>query len=201
MSTDLPPDLAERIDAQLTFLLEASHLSKVIRATQIVDGSRYENSAEHSWHLALFAMVLAEHADQPVAVDRVIKMLLIHDLVEIDAGDTPIFGEVDTQVVEVAEAKAADRIFGLLPDDQRDELRALWDEFEANETADARFAKSLDRFQPPNLNLANNGGGWAEYDVTEAKFRDRVAPKIASAAPRLMAWLSPKITAFFSRSQ
>ena len=193
----LSPELRARIDQQMAFLMEADRLKSVLRATEISDNSRYENSAEHSWHLALFALVLAEHAPEPVDVSRVIMMLLLHDLVEIDAGDTPIFGEVDSAAVAAAEARAADRIFGLLPPEQGAELRAIWEEFEANQSADARFAKSVDRFQPPNLNIANGGGSWTDYDVTEDVFRTKVGAKIQSGAPRLMSWLSPKITAFF----
>ena len=199
---DLPSldaDTRARLDAQIGFLMEISRLQSVLRATQITDGSRYENSAEHSWHLALFAMVLSEHAPDPVDTSKVIAMLLIHDIVEIDAGDAPIFGDVDTAAVEAAEKAAADRIFGLLPADQASRFRALWEEFEAGESPEARFAKSLDRFQPPNLNLAADGGSWSDYGVTEAVFRQKVAPKIARGAPRLMAWLSPKISAFFSK--
>lgn len=199
MTADLTPAISARLDAQMAFLMEASRLQSVVRATLIHDRSRYENSAEHSWHLALFAMVLSEHAPEPVNPARVVTMLLLHDIVEIDAGDTPIFGEIDVAATEAAEQAAADRIFGLLPEDQAKQFRALWDEFEANETADARFAKSLDRFQPPNLNLATDGGSWADYGVTEDVFRQKVAPKIQRGAPRLMAWLSPKISAFFAR--
>ncbi|MCH2166673.1 MAG: HD domain-containing protein [Oceanicola sp.] len=193
----LSPELRARIDQQMAFLMEADRLKSVLRATEISDNSRYENSAEHSWHLALFALVLAEHAPEPVDVSRVIMMLLLHDLVEIDAGDTPIFGEVDSAAVAAAEARAADRIFGLLPPEQGAELRAIWEEFEANQSADARFAKSVDRFQPPNLNIANGGGSWTDYHVTEDVFRTKVGAKIQSGAPRLMSWLNPKITAFF----
>ena len=131
-----------RIDAQLAFLCEADRLKSTLRATTLCDGSRRENSGEHSWHIALYAMVMAEHANRPVAIDRVIKMLLIHDLVEIDAGDTPIHGTQDPELQARIEADAATRIFGLLPPDQAQEFRTLWDEFEAAETDDAIFAKN-----------------------------------------------------------
>lgn len=188
-----------RLDAQMGFLMEASRLQSIVRATRIADGSRYENSAEHSWHLAVYALMLCEHAPEPVDTGKVIAMLLIHDIVEIDAGDVPIFGDVDAAAQAAAEAQAADRLFGLLPADQAAHFRALWDEFEAADSPEARFAKSLDRFQPPNLNLAANGGSWAEYGVTEDVFRQKVAPRIARGAPKLMAWLSPKISAFFTK--
>ncbi|MCU0803320.1 MAG: HD domain-containing protein, partial [Rhodobacteraceae bacterium] len=144
--------MSDRLEAQFAFLNEADRLKSVLRATTLVDGSRRENSGEHSWHLALYAMVLADQAGPDVRIDRVIRMLLIHDLVEIDVGDVPIHSaggaahaSADTMA---AEARAADRIFGLLPNDLAGDLRALWEEFEAAQTADAVFAKSLDRVQP-----------------------------------------------------
>jgi len=186
-----------RLDAQMAFLQEIDQLKAITRATR-VHGGRFENSAEHSWHLALYALVLAEHAPAPVQTDRVIKMLLLHDLVEIDAGDTPIFAAQDADATAVAERAAADRIFGLLPQDQGACLRALWDEFEANETPDARFAKSLDRFQPPNQNMATGGGSWVDYDVDFDALDRRVGRKIDAGAPRLWTWLAPKARAFLA---
>ena len=186
----------ERLDAQMAFLMEADKLKAITRATRNHDG-RFENSAEHSWHLALFATVLAEHAPEPVNVGRVVKMLLIHDIVEIDAGDAPIFGEVDHAAIDARERAAADRLFGLLPQDQATELLALWHEFEGNETPDARFAKSLDRFQPPNLNLAIGGGSWTDYNVSLETFEGKLAPKIKRGAPALWDWLHPRVKAFF----
>ena len=184
----------------MAFLMEAGRLSSVTRATRIADGTRFENAAEHSWHLALFALTLAPHAPEGVSIDRVIRMLLLHDLVEIDAGDTPIFapGAEDTAMQDRAERAAADRIFGLLPASQATAFRALWDEFEAAETPEARFAKALDRFQPPNLNLVTGGGSWRDYGMTEAGIRDRIGPKIARGAPELWDWVSRRIAAFFA---
>ncbi|WP_188789219.1 HD domain-containing protein [Salipiger pallidus] len=180
----------------MAFLMEADKLKAITRATRNHDG-RFENSAEHSWHLALFATVLAEHAPEPVNVGRVVKMLLIHDIVEIDAGDAPIFGEVDHSAVDASERAAADRLFGLLPQDQATEFLELWHEFEDNETPDARFAKSLDRFQPPNLNLAIGGGSWTDYNVSLETFEGKLAPKIQRGAPALWNWLHPRVKAFF----
>ena len=134
--------MTERLDRQIGFLLEADRLKTVLRAQPIADGSRRENSGEHSWHLALFALVLADQAEPGVDIDRVIRMLLLHDLVEIDAGDHPIHGNHDRAAQEAAERAAADRIFALLPEDQAGPFRALWDEFEAGETPDARFARA-----------------------------------------------------------
>jgi putative hydrolase of HD superfamily len=187
-----------RLDAQMAFLAEAEKLRTILRATPIGDASRQENSGEHSWHIALYALILAEHAPEGVQIDRVIRMLLIHDIVEIDAGDVPIYaqtaeGQAET---EAAELRAAQRIFGLLPEDQAGELLALWQEFEAAETPDAIFAKSLDRFQPPNLNLASDGGSWKTYNVDFATLDQRVGRPVRRGAPALWDWIAPKIRAF-----
>ena len=164
-------------DDRLAFLSEIDRLKSVDRATLISGGSRRENSAEHSWHLALMALVLAPAADVPVG--KVVQMLLLHDVVEIDAGDTPIFGQYDPAQLAEQELAAADRIFGLLPEPIRQNMRAIWDEFEANETPEAKFAKSLDRFQPPLMNLKTGGGSWVEYNVSFDTVCDRVGTKIA----------------------
>lgn len=184
--------------AHLRFLTEADRLKSVTRATRIAGGSRRENSAEHSWHLALYALILAEHAGPDVRISRVIRMLLIHDLVEIDAGDAPIFGQHDAAALEAEEQAAAQRLFGLLPADQGADLLALWTEFEANQTPDAQFAKSLDRFQPPNQNLASGGGSWVEYGVDFDTVATRVGAKIAIGAPALWDWVAPQIRDFLS---
>ncbi|MGR3320604.1 MAG: HD domain-containing protein [Pseudooceanicola sp.] len=186
---------APRLDAQMAFLMEADRLKSILRATPLADDSRRENSAEHSWHLALFALVLGEYGDD-IAIDRVIRMLLLHDLVEIDAGDVPIYGDKDEAAIAAREQAAAERIFGLLPPDQARDFRALWEEFEANETPDARFAKSLDRFQPPNLNLASGGGSWRDYDVDWTLFETNVGRRITGGAPTLWDWIAPKVRAF-----
>ncbi|MYM53967.1 HD domain-containing protein [Thalassovita mangrovi] len=190
---------ASGLTAGLAFLNEADALKAVYRATRIAGGSRRENSAEHSWHLALYALVLAEHADEGVDIARVIRMLLIHDLVEIDAGDAPIFGSYDAAAKEAEELEAARRIFGLLPGPLAEELLALWLEFEGNETPDARFAKALDRFQPPNQNLASGGGSWIEYNVDYDTIAARVGAKVAHGAPVLWDWIAPKIRDFLDQ--
>ena len=184
---------SSRIDQQVAFLTEADQLKLVDRATSLTDASRRENSAEHSWHVALYALILADQAHPDVDISRVIKMLLIHDLVEIDAGDAPIFGQHDTDKLAQEEAAAAVRIFGLLPPDQAYNLRQLWNEFEAATSPDAQFAKSMDRFQPPNQNLASGGGTWAEYNVTLDQIETRVGSKIERGAPALWHWLKPRI--------
>lgn len=157
--------MTERLDQQIAFLNEADKLKTILRGTTLCDASRAENSAEHSWHLTLYALVLADQAGPEVNINRVIKMLILHDLVEIDAGDNPIFGDYDAAEMEAQEQIAADRIFGLLPADLRVALRSIWEEFEAAESPSARFAKSLDRFQPPMQNLASGGGSWTDYNV------------------------------------
>ena len=192
--------MTTRLDQQIAFLNEADKLKSIARATTLADGSRPENSAEHSWHIALYALVLADQAKPNVDISRVIKMLILHDLVEIDAGDNPIFDDIDVDAMQRAEQKAANRIFGILPNDLRDELRAIWEEFEAAESEDAQFAKSLDRFQPPMQNLASGGGSWIDYNVSEQVIADRVGAKIKIGAPALWRYAQAKISAFF-RSQ
>lgn len=142
--------------------------------------------------------MLGADAPSDVKVDRVIKMLLLHDIVEIDAGDSPIFGDHDATEMAAKEKAAATRLFGLLPPDQAQSFRALWDEFEAAQTPDARFAKSLDRFQPPNQNLASGGGSWVEYNTDYSQFEARVGNKIKRGAPWLWTWLQPKAEAWFA---
>ncbi|WP_395540080.1 HD family hydrolase [Neotabrizicola sp. sgz301269] len=193
--------MSERLDRQFAFLNEADRLKSVLRATTLVDGSRPENSGEHSWHLSLYAMVLADHAPADVAIDRVIRMLILHDLVKIDVGDVPIHsanGAAHASADTVAaEQRAADRIFGLLPPDLAASFRALWDEFEAAETPDAVFAKSLDRVQPVMANLQSGGGTWATYNVTFDQLESRVGAKIARGAPRLWEWVREKARPWF----
>ena len=194
--------MTARLDAQFAFLNEADRLKSVLRATTLCDGSRRENSGEHSWHLALYALVLADQAAPGVDINRVIKMLLVHDLVEIDVGDVPIHsanGAAHASAETVAaESRAATRIFGLLPPDQRDHLRALWDEFEAALSPDAIFAKSLDRVQPVMANLQSGGGTWIEYNVTAEQLESRVGVKIAKGAPGVWDWVKGKAAACFN---
>ena len=158
---------SSRLAQQLAFLLEADRLKQVERRTAIIGGSRRETTAEHSWHLGLFALVLAEHADEPVDVARVLAMVLVHDLVEIDAGDTFAYDEAGYETKAAREQAAADRLFGLLPGEQGIELRALWEEHEAGATADARFANALDRLQPVLLNHAAGADApWVRHGIT-----------------------------------
>ncbi len=193
--------MTDRLEAQFAFLNEADRLKHVMRATTLVDGSRVENSGEHSWHLALYALVLADQAAPGVDINRVIRMLLIHDLVEIDVGDVPIHsqnGQAHASAeTQAAEATAANRIFGLLPPDLRDSLRTLWEEFEAADTPDALFAKSLDRVQPVMANLMSGGGTWATYNVTYDQLESRVGTKIAKGAPAVWDWVKAKARPWF----
>jgi putative hydrolase of HD superfamily len=178
----------QRIDArllkQLRFVMEADRLKSVLRGNRLADGSRPENTAEHSWHLTLFALVLQEYAVEPVAIDRVVKMLILHDIVEIESGDTPLFNASQAASQAEREQRAADTLFGLLPQEQQIEFRALWEEFEAIATADAKFAKALDRFQPILLDHAVGGGSWTDFDVDEGRLRQLVSP-IERGAPAL----------------
>ncbi|QPM89631.1 HD domain-containing protein [Pseudooceanicola algae] len=188
---------AEAITARCAFLAEADQLKRIDRATTLCDGSRQENSAEHSWHLALYALALADHAPIDVSIFRVIRMLLLHDLVEIDAGDAPIYAQTEASQKEIAQAElaAADRIFGILPASEGAALRALWDEFEAAETADARFAKALDRFQPPIQNLASGGLSWKRNGVGFDMIEARVGATIRRSVPLLWQHIAPRIRA------
>jgi putative hydrolases of HD superfamily len=157
----------ERLDQQMRFVTEIGRLKGVLRQTMLTEPSRRENSAEHSWHLAVTALALADHAPPGTDIGRVIAMVLIHDLVEIDAGDLFVYADEARQArQEQAERAAADRIFGLLPPDQAGAFRGLWDEFEERRTPEARFARGLDRLQPMLENLNVGGGTWQEHGIT-----------------------------------
>ena len=151
----------ERLKKQMEFIVEVDKVKKIIRQTYLADSSRKENDAEHSWHLALMAVLLQEYSNEEVDLARVIPMVLIHDLVEIDAGDTYAYDAAGSADKRERETKAADRIFALLPEDQGSWFRALWEEFEAYETAEAKFAHVLDNCQPLLLNDASDGLSWS----------------------------------------
>ena len=159
----------ERLAQQIAFLLEIDKLKTVLRRTYLLDDPRHENSAEHSWHLAVMAMLLAEHANAPVNLLHVLKMLLIHDVVEIDSGDTYIYDVAGNESKAAREQEAAKRIFGLLPSDQQEEMHRLWEEFEARATPEARFAAALDRLMPMLHNYHTQGRSWQEHGVTDAQ--------------------------------
>ena len=179
-----PPLPPGRLADQVRFLLEADLLKSVLRRTLISDGSRFENSAEHSWHVALFALVLSEHARESVDVSRVMAMLVLHDLVEIDAGDTYVYDEAKLATKASREQAAADRLFELLPSDQRHTLRGLWEEFEARESADSRFANAVDRLAAVLLNYAGRGEPWQRHRVSAPQVRARNRA-VGEAAPAL----------------
>lgn len=172
-----------RLTRQLDFLMSIDALKRVERASLITGGSRYENTAEHSWHVSLFALVLSEYAADAIDQNKVLHMLLIHDIVEIDAGDQPIHAapNPDQSAKELA---AANRLFGLLPVDQNEHMLSLWEEFEAATSAEAKLAKALDRLPPILLNRANDGGSWVDYDVTRTQLIERTKA-IKVGAPRL----------------
>ena len=165
--------MMERLEKQMEFILEVDKVKKIVRQTYLSDASRKENDAEHSWHLALMAVLLKEYSNEEVDLAKVIPMVLIHDLVEIDAGDTYAYDEAGAETKRERETKAADRIFGLLPGDQGTWFRELWEEFEAYETAEAKFAHVLDNAQPLLLNDASNGRSWAEHGVHKSQIYKR----------------------------
>ncbi|EID0062534.1 HD domain-containing protein [Vibrio vulnificus] len=157
----------ERLNKQLALLMELDKLKSVLRRTRVKSADkRLENSAEHSWHVALMALLMEEYANEPVNICRVVKMLLLHDVVEIDAGDTFVYDAVASKQQAEKELAAAQRLFGMLPADQGEELLLLWLEFEAAQTADAKFGKALDRIIPMLLNYHNQGQSWQEHGVT-----------------------------------
>ena len=163
----------ERLKKQLDFLLEIDKEKEIYRQTHILGGSRRENDTEHAWHMAIMAFVLQEYANEKIDVLHVMQMVLMHDLVEIYAGDTYAYDETAKQSQCEREVAAADKIFGMLPDDQATEFRAIWDEFEARETPEAKFARMLDNYQPLSLNHANHGGDWKAHDVARSQVEKR----------------------------
>ncbi|QKW22377.1 HD domain-containing protein [Kitasatospora sp. NA04385] len=167
-SVPQPAGTPERLRRQIEFIIEVDQLKEVLRRSPLLAADRRENDAEHSWHLALMTLVLAEYADEPVDPARALAMVVLHDLVEIYAGDTFLYDSAGAADQEERERRAADRLFAILPDDQRDHFRALWDEFEARVSPEARFAKAMDRLQPLLLNYGNRGGTWRTPGVTDA---------------------------------
>lgn len=163
----------ENLLKQVRFIKEIDKLKYIQRKTKLFNSDRHENDAEHSWHLAMMTIVLAEHSDKRIDVLKVLKMVLIHDIVEIDAGDTFIYDTIKSHTNTDEELIAAKRIFGLLPVEQAEEFIAIWKEFEEGMTDEAKFAKSMDRFEPLLQNTSNNGGTWAEFDVRYQKVYDK----------------------------
>ena len=159
----------ERFEKQLAFLLEADKEKNILRQTHLSGHGRRENDAEHAWHMAMMIYLLREYSNREIDLAKTMMMALIHDIVEIDAGDTYAYDSVGLKSQKEREARAAERIFGMLPQDQCDELRALFDEFEAGESVEAQFAKVMDNFQPLLLNNSNGGADWREHQVTKSK--------------------------------
>lgn len=193
-----PAGVPARLAAQIRFVVEVDRLKTVLRASPLIADDRRENDAEHSWHLALMVLVLAEYADDPIDVGKTVKLVLLHDLIEVYAGDTPLYDAVAAQDQEEREKAAADRLFALLPSDQAVEFRALWDEFEARVTPEARFAKAMDRLQPLLLNFNNGGGTWRTPGVTDAEVRRRKSV-IGDASGALWAYAQTLIETGASR--
>ena len=183
-----------RMQAIVDFILELDRLKGVTRKTRPVGLDRYENTAEHSWQIAMLAFALAPYAEEPVDIQRVVLMLLVHDIGEIDTGDTIFYIEEGVQDRKAAERVAITRIFGHLQDAQRDHLLALWEEFEENATAEARFAHAADRAMPVLLNLANGErSSWRENAITRERVVERVGPPIAKGCPRLWQYLEAQL--------
>jgi putative hydrolase of HD superfamily len=170
----------------ISFIRYIDQLKGIIRKNGLHDGSRPENTAEHSWHAALSALLLSQYSDQPIEINRVIQMLLIHDLVEIEAGDAFVYDKDEVSGQEEAEAKAIDLVFSKLPDGQAEVLKTLWNEFEARETPEAKFAKAIDRFLPLYSNIINKGYSWQPYNVTKSQVRE-VASIIQDGSEQLWA--------------
>lgn len=173
----------EKLLQQLDFIKEIDKVKYIQRKTKLFHSDRNENDAEHSWHLALMAIVLAEHANEPVDVLKVVKMVLIHDIVEIDAGDTFIYDTQKNHSNTEEELLAANRIFGMLPQAQAAEMIALWEEFEAGVSIEAKFARSMDRLEPLLQNTSNNGGTWQEFDVSYEKVYEKKSVIKEGSAP------------------
>lgn len=182
----IAPD-EDRLNTQIAFAVEIDKLKRIIRRNLLLDGSRRENDAEHSWYVATLALVLGEHAPPGTDLQRVIAMLLVHDLVEIDAGDTFVYDTAAVAAQAEAERLAADRIFALLPDEQGARLRALWEEFEERATPEARFARALDRFAPILANHHTEGGTWRLFKVTASQVLEKVR-LIEEGSPSLGAY-------------
>ena len=163
----------KRFQKQLDFILEADKEKNILRQTHLSGHGRRENDAEHAWHMAIMIYLLKEYANEEIDVAKAMMMALIHDIVEIDAGDTYAYDTAGLETQKEREEKAAERIFGMLPEDQKAELKSLFEEFEAYETPEAKFARAMDNFQPLLLNDSNNGGDWKEHDVCRSQIMGR----------------------------
>jgi len=184
----------EHLEQQIAFIRELDRLKSVYRQSLIKsDKNRFENSAEHSWHICVIAHVLREYVDEPIDIDRVVRMLLIHDVVEIDAGDTFAFSNAtDLAQQRGKELQAVERIFGLLPQHQRDEMVSLWLEFEDGTSLESRYAKAVDRIVPVFMNIANDGGGWRRHTLTRSQLLKR-NDFLRTTMPRLWSYITSQI--------
>lgn len=189
----IQPIDSERFKSQIEFILEVDKLKKIMRRTMLMDRSRRENSAEHSWHIALIVLVLSEYVEgDNLNLLRVIKLLLTHDLVEIDAGDTYCYDESGIQDQKERETRAADRLFNILPQDQAKSFRALWDEYEDRKTPESRFANALDRFQPLLHNYFTQGHSWRQNGIQKKQVLSRMQP-VEEGAPALWDYVTSLI--------
>ena len=179
----------ERLKKQLDFLLEIDKEKEIYRQTHILGGKRRENDAEHAWHMAIMAILLSEYANEEIDVLKTVTMLLIHDIVEIDAGDTYAYDEAGNATKAAREKKAADRLYGLLPKEQGAELKQLWIEFEEGKTPEAKFAAALDKIQPVLLNDSSGGRSWAEHKVNRSQVENRNV-NTKENAPKLWEYVS-----------
>ena len=177
----------------IDFIIELDKLKAVTRKVRPIGLERYENSAEHSWQIAMMAASLASYAESPVDINRVISMLLVHDIGEIDAGDTMVFVEGGWEQRRAAELASVKRIFGLLPDAQGKDFLVLWQEFEDAVTSEARFAHAVDRAMPVLINLANNGGSWRENCISYERVVQRVGPEVKAGCPALWDYLAARL--------
>lgn len=181
------------VEQSVQCLIELDGLKKILRKTKIVGGARFENSAEHSWQIALMAMAFAEYAAEPVAIDRVVKMLLLHDVGEIDAGDVIVYAKIDPVQRSAAELAGVERVLGVLPPEQAKPLIGLWKEFEAAQTPEARFAHAMDRAAPVLLHLRNGGRGWRENGIRYEQVVTRIRGEIEAGSPALWRYLAAQL--------
>jgi putative hydrolase of HD superfamily len=184
--------MPEKLESQIQFILELEKLKAVLRKTKPLGLNRYENSAEHSWQVSMLALTLSEYASEPIDISKVIKLLLLHDIVEIDVGDTILYALEDSKSIRESESVAVTRIFGLLPEDQRQQFLSLWHEYEENQSAESRFAHAMDRLMPVLQNLFNDGQSWLENGISKEQVLGKNL-KIAEGAPVVWQYLKEKI--------
>ena len=192
--------IEERLRKQLEFIIEIDKIKSVFRKTLLFDSSRYENDAEHAWHLAVMAIVLAEYSDQTVDLNKVIKMVLIHDIVEIDAGDTIFYETSERKLKAKKEENAAQRIFGILDESQKQEFIELWHEFEDRQTVEAKFASALDRLEPIMQNVMTDGHAWKKHGISKEDVLMKNAPMIQSGSAALWSVVEKLISESFDKN-